>query len=371
NAWRMIADTAVTSGAFPAAFSPRVIARHRNEYGKNWNPSLGNKELFAYVDGGLFNNEPLRMAIDMARKMDGRNSGDAKRIFIVIDPTISADKHAGSPRFFVEDDVAISGPPGAIDVLKTVAGAVQGEATAKDWMKASRKNHELEWFEKSTKNLAEVVTALPSEFESKELTKTLRNQVDDVIRTKFHATVGRPLDDAQQVKRYRETQASLLEKRHEGTTDGMSAKQKELFIAFVAMLENAAGLRKKEKLRLLGIAPEVDHPPAGRFLESFGGFFDNSIRAHDYQLGRSAADRVLQVSSFCDFVPDATAAPPAKLERGYDDLSGITKQLFESYTGRFVLKALKAPENWATKAAAKVIARFAVRWAGRRPEDLS
>jgi hypothetical protein len=364
SAWRLIADTAVTSGAFPGAFSPRVIARHSREYGHTWGDNLREKELFAYVDGGLFNNEPLKLAIEMARMIDDRHDDDARRVFIVIDPALGS-KNAHKPGFYVLDDLRNQGPNGVVDVLKRVIEAVQAESTAKDWLKAARKNNELKWFQLAVESLANVLAALPNDYDPSKLTKQLQNEVESIIKTKFEATSGRALNDATQVRRYRKLQADLIAVRYKKSLANLDKKRGALLVALIALLENAAGLRKKQTLTMLGIAPEKDkHPAAGAFLSSFGGFLDKPLREHDFQLGRACADHVLTTTNLVDFVPDATAAPPAPLTGHYGRVPKRVQRRFEAYVGEFGLKLLGAPENWLTETAAKVVAKFAIKWAG-------
>ncbi|MCP4292368.1 MAG: hypothetical protein GY780_11115, partial [bacterium] len=73
--WAKIAATSIASGAFPGAFEPVVLERRDYEFGgKNgfWPKQLASRDRhpFTYVDGGTFNNEPIREAFRMASFMD-------------------------------------------------------------------------------------------------------------------------------------------------------------------------------------------------------------------------------------------------------------------------------------------------------------
>jgi len=74
--WKRIAATAIAAGAFPFAFEPVVLTRKGFEYGDLW-PFAGDaagdsieEYPFTYVDGGMFNNEPIREAFRMASVVD-------------------------------------------------------------------------------------------------------------------------------------------------------------------------------------------------------------------------------------------------------------------------------------------------------------
>jgi predicted acylesterase/phospholipase RssA len=92
--WREVAATAIASGAFPLAFEPVVLNRYQYEYGESWPSDLNHltKYPFTYVDGGMFNNEPIREAFRLAAYLDNsvessRQLFDRKIIFI--DPNVT------------------------------------------------------------------------------------------------------------------------------------------------------------------------------------------------------------------------------------------------------------------------------------------
>lgn len=96
--WREITATAIASAAFPLAFEPVVLTRYKYEYADKWAPNLGNttKHEFTYVDGGMFNNEPIQEAFNLAAYLDANfnyESGDSfDRKIIFIDPNVSANE---------------------------------------------------------------------------------------------------------------------------------------------------------------------------------------------------------------------------------------------------------------------------------------
>lgn len=114
ESWAEIAATAIASGAFPGAFDPVVLRRFSWEYGweenrerksneekaannrsawpKPFQVKKINEHPFAYIDGGVFNNEPLREAFRMASFLDCRdNPDDYQRWFLFVDPSVSPE----------------------------------------------------------------------------------------------------------------------------------------------------------------------------------------------------------------------------------------------------------------------------------------
>lgn len=98
RSWAKIAATAIACGAFPGAFEPVVLDRARYEFGRLWPAPLQEAgeehHQFTYVDGGTFNNEPIREAFRMASFMDAQRreeDPDAQfaRLIVFVDPFVS------------------------------------------------------------------------------------------------------------------------------------------------------------------------------------------------------------------------------------------------------------------------------------------
>ena len=99
--WGKIAATAIAAGAFPFAFSPVVLKRDKFEFGNLWPEEFGPKGQnydeypFTYVDGGLFNNEPIREAFRLSAVLDAQRRQDSAsgqmdydRRIIFVDPLV-------------------------------------------------------------------------------------------------------------------------------------------------------------------------------------------------------------------------------------------------------------------------------------------
>ncbi|MCC5934765.1 MAG: patatin-like phospholipase family protein [Balneolales bacterium] len=107
NSWQTITATAIACGCFPVAFRPVLLERHRCEFGDSLWPkqfdgldentdqagSFSNHRYpFTYVDGGMFNNEPLREAFRLAYYQDTRHTDiEYDRRVLFVDPIVSDD----------------------------------------------------------------------------------------------------------------------------------------------------------------------------------------------------------------------------------------------------------------------------------------
>ncbi len=93
DAWGPLAATAMASGAFPFGFAPISLTRYRWEYADLWPKPLGQAEehVFTYVDGGTFENEPLREAFRLASFLDAAQpTADSRRVVLFVDPNVSS-----------------------------------------------------------------------------------------------------------------------------------------------------------------------------------------------------------------------------------------------------------------------------------------
>ncbi len=92
SAWQMVAATAIASGAFPFAFEPVVLNRFEHEFGADWATELKGKTShpFTYIDGGIFNNEPIKDAMQLASYIDTvQSEQNFDRQLIFVDPNVT------------------------------------------------------------------------------------------------------------------------------------------------------------------------------------------------------------------------------------------------------------------------------------------
>jgi predicted acylesterase/phospholipase RssA len=100
RAWAKIAATSIASAAIPFAFEPVPLERRSYEFGETeggrasrWPKALRGRDrhTFTYVDGGTFNNEPVREAFRLASFVDAQApEGGFERLIIFVDPHLSS-----------------------------------------------------------------------------------------------------------------------------------------------------------------------------------------------------------------------------------------------------------------------------------------
>lgn len=176
EAWNTLAASVVACGAFPMAFEPVMLKRYSYEFPKeNWplqnfqqnpecltdfidekNNSLieSKSQNFAYIDGGTFNNEPIKEAFKIANFIDSSKEGIEEkgkfdRIILFVDPIVKTK----DPRYSVssfspiksekETSDSIAYSPNseltkAISLGSHIIGVLQKEASVKEEHKVDR-----------------------------------------------------------------------------------------------------------------------------------------------------------------------------------------------------------------------------------------
>src|SRR5262249_27608064 len=117
--WNVIEESAIATGNFPLAFMPQGLGRDSPDYlGRN--PALQTRKAappasgyfphrLAFIDGGMFDNEPLGLAINCASEADGGQI-DQDRLFLLVHPNITHSAHAdqtGGGIGYLSDDLGL------------------------------------------------------------------------------------------------------------------------------------------------------------------------------------------------------------------------------------------------------------------------
>lgn len=102
--WAIFAASCIACGAFPLAFEPVILERFKREFAYLGTNSLFSGKLssfdsfnFPYIDGGTFNNEPVKEAfklgyyLDINRRYKQKKEEDYERIVIFVDPIVNAN----------------------------------------------------------------------------------------------------------------------------------------------------------------------------------------------------------------------------------------------------------------------------------------
>lgn len=331
ESWRIMAETCLAAGAFPVAFEPRAVRRAREEYGPLWpwredwpwapdggSPDPARSALkndlwfderdhfpFTYGDGGAFNNEPLKEAMELIRVADDRDPRDFQRLLLFVDPNLSGTAQAEFLGLHEATRVTDDGtevPVGLLESLVRQAGplasAIAGQAAFRDVRQADRVNERLRWRDDLRAILGEMVDRLPDEAldtGAAGVRGRVENALDAVLKTKSAASLrGRRYEPDAEVARVRKEEAG----------PGGDSREELRHLLF-SLVDQVAGLRNKRRVRVLAVGPvdldgtgEGRRPEpvrlAGAFLRGFGGFLHRDFRRHDFEWGRRKGRRVVR-----------------------------------------------------------------------------
>ncbi len=318
--WRSIARAATASGAFPFAFPTVNVERRLADYPRSeiYDENAHATREFTYVDGGLFNNEPVGLAREMVEGLeaaDPRIERD-RRIHILVDPHVGSNAAAVN---FPET------PLGYRLLFGRLLDAVLGEASKRDWIRASRVNTRLQWQDDFLMRVAEAVADIPVADRAAYAARVVRVAHEiAAVKLAYENPEKTPAEEdiAEHLKRNFKRLGPMLcgEEYTEIRDDPLCT---DAFLTLAYILENVAGLRKKVDLDLHLIAP-APGSLAGDFFFNFGGFFVEEWREHDWRRGRADARRVLgylsRESPALNYTPDA---PPSYApERDLSQASG-------------------------------------------------
>lgn len=356
QAWGRLGEAATASGAFPAAFPPRRLRRTRQELGPLWPEQLQDADEFdfTYIDGGVFCNEPLKEAIELAAFRDaGLDPDSYERVFVLIDPHLSGTSASMALGFDhplgLEETLDDRGRVTAqallqggyahqlVSVLARTAASVAGQAAFRDWIKMARTNNRLEW----SSQMQELLGALAASVGAAEL-PALAERVGGVLAGMYrdraaHAPTGTPPAEAALAR-----DRAALARGMTASLEALPDERRQLLVDMALLLRNVAGLRDKRRLRFVAITPwSVPEPRpvrlAGNFMGNFGGFFHRPWRAHDHAAGRWVAYQVLtaQIGDAAPLIGDAqppegaAARPTLPRDPDYQQVARPARALFE------------------------------------------
>lgn len=363
--WATFASTAIASGAFPAAFPPVVITRKSWEYGyrpkdqnaealneaSTWPKRLkqvrAEQHPLAYVDGGVFNNDPVREAFRMVSFLDGHaTSNDFVRRVLFVDPSVGPEvehfRVQALEEFDTEEKAGIfnAGTPEPTRQLTTlprlmgmVGGLIsivldQGRSREADGIMTTRDNFALR--ERFRIGAQELLGKIPSEA-LRVIAEPFWSQLNKGCNLIFvgWANQSIPVGSAnvagelRRILREENLSAEMIVDatgyvengpQHSGLRGAMADW---LFVHLALYFDLVLGLEgKRESARLIAITPyqnigkenPIPLKLLGEPMAAFFGFLSLAAREHDFLAGRFCADL------FLDY--DATTVPAHKKSAG-------------------------------------------------------
>lgn len=278
--WQPLAHAAVGSGAFPMAFRPPDLSRSAQgepDYpAQAMVPWANDPRLFTYTDGGVLQNQPLGMAKNLVDLVDGHENQDSRYYLFVSphdkDPQTSDSFHSANADYF--------------HLLARLVGVVMGQAGFQDWITAKGVNEKIALLDARAAGLATAIQQ--GQIDADALAKTATSILALFFQGGSHlspgATAPETLADARRriADQYRDLMSRLA------ATPGVADAFRDAVLAF----ETAAGLGARDHMTIYGVTAK-DTELAGAGFQAFLGFFDQTFRDHDYDVGRQHARAVL------------------------------------------------------------------------------
>jgi Patatin-like phospholipase len=288
--WDDIRAAAVACGAFPVAFRVQDLVRDIAEYTSPWlvrtlwggQASRG----FTYTDGGVFQNEPLGMAKNLVEQVPGGRLDSDERGYLFIAPkqkSSSAVKNSPDPAdptapYFNAANANYKA------LASQLADSVIGQSEFQDWSVAEGFNDQLLLLDERARELRKLFvdgTLTPA------MTSPVANVLLNSLFTKANERTQTPGADLNAARiRLRQQYASEY-----ALFAGQTAVA-DAWLDTVLVLELGARLHEKEEMFIYDFVADPKLL-ASSGLMAFVGFFDVSYRKHDYDYGRSIAQKQL------------------------------------------------------------------------------
>jgi hypothetical protein len=302
-----VVDFALASGANTFGFPPKILNRTTRpddvalleehdiiNLPPDWSGSLW------YTDGGTLDNEPLGRTFDIANEVDADGSG--RRVHLLIHPHPEA----------VSTDTAWTLPdrrPSWTATLQRCDRLQRTRSIYDDLRIAEKTNSRLVWAE----HLRNAITPLLEEHDDR-WAPTLRQVLKTITQQK--AAIDRREPDA-------------IQPSDDARSEALGAVEPDLSAVelFRRILAAATGLGGKHPARIEVISPmllpeattsRVEDLLAGEFLMHFGGFLDERLRWHDFELGYRSVQGWLKGLERLGLEPADAALADAEVARRYE-----------------------------------------------------
>ncbi|MEI8210228.1 MAG: patatin-like phospholipase family protein [Methylococcales bacterium] len=280
--WEIIRNAAISCGAFPFAFRVKDLARDYSEYKNDLSHSpflplipYGSFPTpyrnFTYTDGGTFHNEPLGLAKNLVDQQDSPHDYNDQRFYLFISP---ASRESTKNSEFNEKSANFSGS------AKAIVSAIFNQARFHDWITAEQINEKIKNLDDRANQLSEALlndTINPLQ---------LVEASSGLLKLLFNNDIKLESARDRLKKQYREDYKKL-------SSSHLTEKGADVWVDTILVFETAADLGNKDEMQIFGITAK-DEELAGGKLVAFLGFFDQSYRDHDYDVGRTKAREFIQ-----------------------------------------------------------------------------
>ncbi len=288
------ADVSIASGANEMAFPPQLLAREtdRAKY-EAQGLTIPEGGYLWYTDGGTIDNEPLGHTLDLTNDLDRNCPDDTVRTHVLIHPD-----PAGSPSGMDWCDPA--NPPTWLSTLLRADHLQRTQSLYDDLRNVIKTNTRLLWMDQVLESISQVISGF-SEEDQDRLAVALRSVIASIDgdRLGLAGSHDPPEPTAG-------LEPSALFERAIRTASGTSGKR-------------PVGVEVISPVRLAGQqGRSVAQMLAGEILGHFGGFFDENLRASDFDLGYECALEWMTAGlPRCGLTADQTKQAIAAASDGY------------------------------------------------------
>jgi hypothetical protein len=283
--WEPLRQAAVASGAFPGAFRAQDVLRSAKKESDDYSPENlepwdGDPTTFTYSDGGILQNQPLGMAKNLVDRIDQHLNQD-QRFYLFVSP------HAKDP---VVNDAFHAANADYLHLFRRLLNVVMGQSGFEDWITARGVNDRVALLDARAEGLKTAI--LLGEIDVVCLAKTAESLLTLFFPNDRHLSPG-----ATEPETLVEAQTRIADqyKKEVSDLDGVPGRANSFRDAVLAF-ETAAGLGARDFMTIYGVIA-TESELAGAGLQAFLGFFDQRFRDHDYDVGRTHAQKILRDSA--------------------------------------------------------------------------
>lgn len=273
DTWEVIRNAAVSCGAFPFAFRVKELDMQQDLYlrrGAKGFPQTEGK--YAFTDGGLFQNEPLGLAKSLVDDIDQHLHQDS-RYYLYIAPGEKTTQMNPSPLRASQAKFL----PLAVELAKIVFY----QARFHDWITAEEVNSKIALLDERADGLLEAMRTKESGLNPADMLKVSQ----PLLQILFERNDEKIQKQKQRLKAVYSKELESIRTESEQFLDA--------WLEAVLVLESAGDLTRKDKMKIYGITAHESDLACAKLM-AFQGFFDRSLREHDYQIGRRNARWVIR-----------------------------------------------------------------------------
>ncbi len=359
EAWGPLAATAMASGAFPFGFAPISLTRHAWELPSQWpwEPAERPTHAFTYVDGGTFENEPLREAFRLAAFLDATHRDGAERIVLFVDPNVSSLDQVSFRvpilRRFGREGKPLKTPARLAAHVGTMFQAIRDQASAREADRAFSTRALFPLRDQQRRALWATVApaGAPLAGSAGDALRALRSQCEELLHQRksglpaslltLPAELQRVIDEELRATAPPAGLAALRDSaRVHAFCDSPAPEQDPaadlwLYLLHCVFLDLSLDLSGKRPATIVPVAPLWDPHDAGSAFDlpneavgTFAGFFSATAQRYTFRAGRHCAARFLQA---CGVIPGSTPIPDRPTWRWPGEDSGeFTEEAFRA-----------------------------------------